>query len=178
MELRSVIEKRRSIRKYESDKVDEKIILEILEEATHAPSGHNRQPWKIKVVSEDEKNAIADVLYEKYKDVKGHTAIHTAGVIREVPHLVVVYLDSFGEEDFREIDLLSIGGYIDEVLLLAEEQDLGTLWIANTNLIKEEIKEITGVNLETISCIGFGKKAQFPNKRPRKEFADVLIKNN
>lgn len=61
------------------------------------------------------------------------------------------------------------------MILLAEEKGLGTLWIANTNLIKEEIKEITSVNLETISCIGFGLKDQFPNKRPRKDFSEVII---
>lgn len=176
MELRSAIESRRSIRKFESEKIDNNIILEILKEATHAASGHNRQPWKFKLVSDEEKNKISSTLYEKYKDVKGHTASHTAGVINEIPNLVVVYLDS-DDELFREIDILSIGGYIDEVLLLAEEKEIGTLWIANTNLIKDEIKEITGVNLETISCIGFGKKAQFPNKRPRKDFSEVIINN-
>ena len=42
MELREVIENRRSIRKYKETKIDNEIILEILKEATHAPSGHNR----------------------------------------------------------------------------------------------------------------------------------------
>ena len=118
MELREVIENRRSIRKFESEKIDENIILEILEEATHAASGHNRQPWKFKIVTDCEKEEIANVLYEKYKDVKGHTAPHTASVIREIPNLVVVYLDN-SDELFREIDILSIGGMIDEVLLLS-----------------------------------------------------------
>lgn len=176
MELRSAIENRRSIRKFENEKISEEVILDILKVATHAASGHNRQPWKFKLVSDLEKDKIADVLYEKFKDVKGHTAMHTASVIKEVPNLVVVYLDN-QDKLFREIDILSIGGYIDEVLLLSEEKGLGSLWIANTNLIKEEIKEITGVDLETISCIGFGKKGQFPNKRPRKDFSEVIINN-
>lgn len=174
MELREAIEGRRSIRKYKKDKLDKNIILEILKEATHAPSGHNRQPWKFKLVSEEEKNTIADVLYEKYQDVKGHTAPNTANIIREVPNLVVVYLAN-SDSELRSVDLLSIGGMIDEILLLAEEKNIGTLWIANTNLIADEIKKITGVNLETVSCIGFGYKDQFPNPRPRKDFSEVLI---
>lgn len=174
MELREVIENRRSIRKFEEEKIDKEVILELLKEATHSPSGHNRQPWKLKLISDKEKEEIADTLYNKFKDVPGHSAPHTSSIIREIPNLVVVYLEE-NNELFREIDILSIGGYIDEVLLLAEEKGIGTLWIANTNFIKEEIKEITGVNLETISCIGFGKKGQFPNKRPRKDFGDVII---
>lgn len=176
MELVEAIEMRRSIRKYKEDKIDENIILEILKEATHAASGHNRQPWKFKIVSKEEKNEIANALIEKFKDVDGHTALHTADVIREVPSLVVVYLDN-NDELFREVDLLSIGGMIDEVLLLSLEKELGTLWIANTNFIKEEIKKITNVNLETVSCIGFGIRNQFPNKRPRKDFSEVIIEN-
>lgn len=40
------IENRRSIRKYRIDKVDRKIIEEILYSATITPSAKNRQPWK------------------------------------------------------------------------------------------------------------------------------------
>ena len=177
MELVEAIEKRRSIRKYKDKLVDEEVILKILKEATHAASGHNRQPWKFKLVSKLEKEKIANILFDKFKDVKNHTALHTANVIKDVPSLVVVYLDDGGNKEFRDVDLLSIGGMIDEVLLLALEEDLGTLWIANTNLISDEIKKVTKVDLETISCIGFGYSDQFPNKRPRKDFNDVIIYN-
>ena len=177
MELREAIYNRRSIRKYKPDKIDENIILEIIKDAMNAPSGHNGQPWKFKLLDDDTKNKLADVLYEKYKDKKGYTASFTADIIKSVPHLVVVYLDSEDNSNMgRSVNLLSIGSIIDEILLLAEERNIGTLWIADTNLIMEDIKEITGVNLESISCIGFGYKDQFPHKRPRKNFEDIIIK--
>ena len=174
MELKEVIYNRRSIRKFKDEEISQEIILSIIKDATHAPSGHNRQPWKFKLVDKETKDLISDTLYNKFKDVKGHTAGHTAGVIKEIPNLVIVYLDS-DEKNSRDIDLLSIGGMIDEILLLAEEKNIGTLWIANTNLINDEIKEITNIDLETVSCIGFGYKDQFPNPRPRKNFEDIIL---
>ena len=174
MELKDAIYNRRSIRKFKEEEISKETILSIIKDATHAASGHNRQPWKFKILDKKTKNLISDTLYEKYKDVKGHTALHTAEVIKNIPNLVVVYLDSDNCE-YRDIDILSIGGMIDEILLLSEEKNIGTLWIANTNLISEEIKKITDVNLETISCIGFGEKDQFPNPRPRKNFEDIII---
>ncbi len=174
MELREAIETRRSIRKYTEQEVDIDLVKEIIKEGTHSPSGHNRQPWMFKILTKQEKDEIADTMYEKYKDVVGHTAPHTASVIKEIPLLVCVYLNN-GDSNERDIDILSIGAIIDEIILLATEKGLGTLWIANTNLIKEEIRKITNVELETISCIGFGYKDQDPHKRPRKDINEVLL---
>lgn len=176
MELKEAIYNRRSIRKYKEEKVPKETILEIIKDATCAPSGHNLQPWKFKIIDDETKNKVANTLYEKYKDKKGYTAPFTAEVIKSLSTLVVVYLDSEEKEEFsRTINLLSIGGMIDEILLLAEERGLGTLWIADTNNIMEEMKEITGVNLESVSCIGFGYKDQAPNKRPRKSLEEIII---
>ena len=52
---------------------------------------------------------------------------------------------------------------------------LGTLWIANTDNIKEEIKKVLNTDLECVSCIGVGEKDQNPHMRPRKEIDDILI---
>ena len=125
-----------------------------------SPSAHNRQPWKFKLVSDEEKSKIASTLYDKYKDVKGHTASHTAGVMNEVPNLVVVYLDN-EDKLFREIDILSIGGYIDEVLLLAEEKDTknksanvlsNTLTFNLTANVKSVKVNVNGANKKMYVC--------------------------
>ena len=46
---------------------------------------------------------------------------------------------------------------------------------ANTNIVKDEVSEITGVDLETISTIGIGVKNQEPNMRPRKDISEIII---
>lgn len=176
MELKEAIETRRSIRKYKDEEVSNELILEILKEATHAPSGHNIQPWRFKILSKEEKRKIADKLSNKFINDKLHSAHNTADIIRNCSKLVMVF-NVDAEDDFaRDINILSIGGIIDEILLLATEKGLGTLWIANTNNIKDEIRESLNVDLEPISCIAFGYKDQDPNKRPRRDFEDIIIK--
>jgi len=78
MELKEAIELRRSIRKYEERDVSDEILLDLIECATKAPSGHNRQPWKFQIVRGELKNTIADTLYQKTIGIEGSTAPHTS----------------------------------------------------------------------------------------------------
>lgn len=70
LEFRNVLESRRSIRKFTSDNIDDDIITEAIRFATLAPSAHNRQPQKFKLVSWEEKTKIAAALIKKTKDIE------------------------------------------------------------------------------------------------------------
>lgn len=72
MELKEVIKQRRSIRKFDTKKLDNSIIEEILYHGSLAPSGKNRQPWRFVVIQEDVelKNKIADIMICKAKELK------------------------------------------------------------------------------------------------------------
>lgn len=174
MLLSDVIESRRSIRKYKSIILDEETLMKGISLAVKAPSAHNRQPWKFKVLDTETKNAIADILESKTKNIPGHTGPHTAGIIKEVPHLIVVFIDNEVVEN-RDMDIISIGACIENLILAYTDMGLGTIWIGNTNLINNEIKEILGVPYETVSCVGVGHPDQFPKARPRKELGDVIL---
>ena len=174
MELKNVLENRRSIRKYKDTKVDEKVLKEAINYGIMAPSAHNRQPWKVRITSIDEKIAISDALYEKTKDIPGHTGPNTANIIKEVPSLLVIFIDNQIKET-REHDIISIGAFIEHIILYLTDLGYGTLWIANTDNIKEEIKNILNTDLECVSCIGVGDKDQDPNPRPRKDIEEIII---
>lgn len=174
MMLKETIEKRRSIRIFKENLVDENLLIEGIKSGVLAPSAHNRQPWKFKIVSVQEKNAIADALENKTKYIPGHTGPHTAGIIRNVPHLIMVFIDNDVSEN-RDMDIISIGACIQNMILSYTDMGLGTLWIGNTNHISEEVKEILGVEYETVSCIGVGYADQDPKARPRKDLTDVII---
>ncbi len=75
----------------------------------------------------------------------------------------------------RDMNIISIGACIENIILYFTDLGLGTLWIGNTNLVNEEIKELFNIKDDTISCIGVGKKMQNPHERPRKDIDDVLI---
>lgn len=174
MELKTVIEKRRSIRVFKDEKIDECILMDAIKYGIKAPSAHNRQPWVAKIVSDEEKNRIAEALYNKTKDISEHTGPHTANIIKEVPNLIVVFIDNQNKKN-RDHDILSIGAFIENIILYLTDLDLGSLWIANTDNIKDEIKEILNTSLECVSCIGIGKKNQDPHERPRKSIEEIMI---
>lgn len=174
MELVRAIEERRSIRKYEEKDISNEILKELIRCATLAPSGHNRQPWKFQIVRGEIKNKIADTLYQKTIGIEGSTAPHTSGIIKETPVLLVVYLTEYNAENYL-YDILSIGGAIENLLLRATDMGIGSLWIGNTSLIEDELKEILKTNLRVISTIALGYKAQEPHARPRKSLEEVMI---
>ncbi|MGZ8898234.1 MAG: nitroreductase family protein, partial [Halobacteriota archaeon] len=51
---KDAIEKRRSIRKFKQDPVPDEYIMALIEAARLAPSASNTQPWRFKIVSDDE----------------------------------------------------------------------------------------------------------------------------
>lgn len=174
MEFRDVVESRRSIRKFTNDTIGDEVLLEAIRLATLAPSAHNRQPWKFKIVSEEEKNLISDALLEKTKDIKGHTGVHTAGIIKEASKLIVVFIDNQIYEN-RDMDILSIGAAIENLLLALNNMGLGAVWIGNTNIINEEISKNLNTNYETVSSVAVGVPDQSPKARPRKDLNEVML---
>ena len=55
MELKELLLKRRSVRKFKEDKVSDEIINELLIAGMSGPSACNRRPWEFYVVSNEEK---------------------------------------------------------------------------------------------------------------------------
>lgn len=57
MDMMEGLMTRRSVRKYTDQKIDKKILTEILTAAQYAPTAHNKQPWEFLVV--DDKEVLA-----------------------------------------------------------------------------------------------------------------------
>lgn len=172
MSFDEVILNRRSIRAYLEKEVDSSLLYEIIKAGILSPSAHNRQPWRVKIFTKLEKEKIYEVLNSKaFLDP---SISNTARIIKEVPALIGVFY--FKEGDFRDHDFLSLGAFIENMHLKACSMGLGSLWIANTDYIKEEIKEISGSSLECISCLAVGYKDQDPKMRPRKNLEEIILK--
>lgn len=171
MKLDKAIKKRRSIRKYKTKKPTSKQIEKIIIAGLYAPSAHNRQPWKIKIATQEEKTQIAsELLKEKDKDP---SVIKTSNIIKEVPILIIIFHNDKGKN--KDHDLLSLGAFIENMHLKATDMHLGSLWIANTDYIKEKIKKITKTELECISCLAIGYKNEKPIKIKRKTKEEIII---
>lgn len=172
MKFDDVVLNRRSIRKYLAEDVSLDDLYKIIEFGIYAPSAHNRQPWKVKIVKSDEKNLIADTLFEKAN--LDPSIINTARIIKEAPVLILIFYDK--STGSRDNDMLSIGAFTLSMHLKCTEMGYGSLWIANTNYVKDEISKITGVSLECVSSLAIGRSLEKPKMRPRKSFDEIIVK--
>ena len=183
MELKEVINNRRSIRSFKKDKISKDLIMDILNCARLAPSAKNRQPWYFVVVDGNLKDRIADMMIrytkendetEEMKLLKCPSSVkETAKIIKEAPILILV----FKEKDIHWTigDTLSIGACVENMILGATDLGLGTLWIRDIVYIAEEVaKLVNHSNLELNSAISIGYSNQNPLPRPRKKLENIV----
>ena len=162
--MNELIEKRRSIRKYQNKEISNEIIDDLLYHGSLAPSAHNKQHWYYVVVRGDLKNQIGDLLLNSDRG----SVIVTANVIKECSALILVYNNV--EDIYAHV---SIGASIQNILLRATELDLGSLWIGYITNIAKEVNKLTNIDKELVSAIAIGYKDEEPNKRPRKTLDEI-----
>ncbi|MDI6856637.1 MAG: nitroreductase family protein, partial [Candidatus Thermoplasmatota archaeon] len=123
MELKEAIRKRRSIRAFKAGKIEDKEILEILENAVLAPSAGNLQSWEFVVVKSDEqKEKLARAALGQY-------------FIAEAPFVLVVCANQarsgahYGRRGYELYSIQDTAACIQNILLLATDKGLGTCWV-------------------------------------------------
>lgn len=173
MEYNEVVNTRRSIRKYIDKEVKDILVKEIIESAMKSPSAHNLQPWKVMVTKGELKNQIANLLFEKSKTSEDPSLVRTSNTIKEANVLLLIFYEPLSKN--RDFDILSIGSFIEHILLKATDLGLGSLWIANTNFVSDEISKLVNIDLECISTVALGYKENSPSARPRKEYSEIVI---
>ena len=191
----SPIYSRRSIRKFKDIPISKEQIETIIQAGSAAPSAKNRQPWKCIVLGNQCKEEFL-IHMEKGIDREEHSlallpksrsglpdAKNTLRIMREAPILIVV-INTNGKSPFERLDAderfteicdsLSIGAFIENMLLQAEEMGLGTLWIANTCFAYEELVSYLNTQGQLIGAVALGYADEHPEKRPRKERKDIV----
>ena len=62
MNIDTVIKERRSIRKYQTKEIPQKLLEEVLEKALWAPSGMNKQAWELVVIRGKERDQLLKIV--------------------------------------------------------------------------------------------------------------------
>ncbi|MBD5544587.1 MAG: nitroreductase [Lachnospiraceae bacterium] len=189
------INDRRSIRKFLDKEIPLELIKEILEAGRMAPSPKNRQPWKYIVFGNKQKQELLDCMELGIKREE-HTksllpksasgipdAKNTLRIMREAP-IIILVLNTNGKSPFLTVDpderimeicdTLSIGASIENILLRAEELELGTLWIANTCFAYGELVEYLCTDKQLVGAIAVGYANENPHPRPRKALEEIV----
>lgn len=186
---------RRSIRKYEEKPISKNVLEQIINAGRVAPSAKNRQPWKYLIYSGKAKARLISIMKKgiEMEEINPRLPLSVNGIsdakntlrIMELAPIVIVVLNTNGKSPFVQLDvddrftemndLLSIGASIENMLLKAEELNIGTLWIGNTCFAYQELMEYIGFTAELVGAIALGYKAETPAMRPRKKIEDIIV---
>ncbi len=188
MNVSEAISGRRSIRKFKDTPVPEEALKAVLTAASLAPSGKNRQPWRFVVVTGDKRAEMVRIMREGIEQGKAEgrepgSSEWTAKVMERAPVTVFIFnpdgappwLAHSIEQNFREIvDTQSAGAAIQNMLLAAMEQGLGSLWICDVFSAYEGLARWLGEKGAMIAAVSLGYADEEPGPRPRKPLSDIV----
>ena len=120
MEFYDVIMKRYSVRSYQDEPVDKEKLDRVLDVARQAPTGRNRQEWKIVIVSDVETR-------RRLANASGQTFLEKAPVVLAIVGLTpnqVMHCQV-------PADPVDCAIVLDHISLAAAAEGLGTCWIGH-----------------------------------------------
>ncbi len=169
MDVFEAIRRRRSIRRFLSDRdVDEKDLIMLLEAATLAPSAGNAQPWRFIVVRTPElKAALA-------------RAALGQGFVAEAPVVIVVCVDlararaAYGERGESLYCIQDTAAAVQNINLAAVSLGLGTCWVGAFDEAEVMMALDLPASLRPVALIPLGYPAESPRPRPRRPLDEVV----
>jgi len=161
MERTAIIKRRRSVRRFTSDTVEEKVIADILDCARLAATANNRQPWLFGAVTDPElRRRVADATdYGKF--------------IAQAPVCFAVFCRS-DERYYLEDGCAAT----ENILVAATAHGLGSCWVAgDKKAYGPRVREILGVpaGYGLVSLVAAGVPAETPVPR-KKDLAEVSFR--
>ncbi len=182
MHILELAKRRKTVRKFSSEKPPIELILKAIEVAKEAPSGMNAQPWYFLVVSDPEiKEKIRNVCEEGERKFHANVCGELGNWLKEkgitwekpfltdAPYLLLV----FGITKYPYW-LQSTWIAVGYLLLAIEELGLGTVTYTPPNLrdVEKIVKAPNNFRLQTIMPIGYS--ADPKPKYERKKLEEVV----
>ncbi len=148
MSVFDVIRARQMIRRYADRPVSDETIGQVLDAATHAPSPHNRQPWRFVVIRGDARTRLAQAMGSRLRADLARDGIPPDQIEKDVsrsyqrittaPALILaclsmedmdVYPDAQRNQAERWMAGQAVAAAIQNMLLAATELGLGACWM-------------------------------------------------
>ena len=187
-ELMSVIQRRRSVRVYQSGKVSDLQLDTILEAARWAPSGANTQPWEFVVTRDRKKMKLIRTIYDNewrqrkredpanYKGLKKDYVGDVSVIVLACgdPRTKSVYLTTRQQADREKLFQASIANAVQQMMLAAASMDLGTVWVSVREEVEPELRKLFQVPepLRLLWVVPIGHAQSWPKAKPRRNIAD------
>lgn len=166
MELWEAIRKRRSIRKFKDQPVEEEKLNRVLEAGRLAPSAGNRQEWKYIVVRDPEaRRGLAEAAH-------GQQFVAEAGVCLVCCGEATEHVMSCGQASYP----IDVAISVDHMTLAAVEEGLGTCWIGAFE--EPAVKELLGIpeGVRVVALLPLGYPDMEPKARLRKPLSEIVCR--
>lgn len=182
---------RRSIRKFNGQRIPNEVLREILETATFAPSAHGLQPWRFVVIDAPEaKSALGTALTNQMRrDMQAENAPEaeissrverSLRRIAEAPHIILLCRDIEAvrvpapAEDLMGIQSVAMAGL--QLMLAAHARGLGSNWICWP--LYAQAETVRALNLpetwQPQGMVFIGYPAEGPKPKKLQPLADYL----
>jgi nitroreductase len=167
MEFSEVLSKRRSVRSYKSQAVEEDKLQRIFEAANTAPSAGNLQAYQVRVVRDQtKKNALAQ-------------AANGQGFIAESPVSLVFCADparsgkKYGNRGYELYSVQDATIAATFAMLAAVDLGLATVWVGDFDEKKvQQILELKSLRPVVIFSLGYA--AEQPQPSPRRAIEEIF----
>jgi nitroreductase len=185
MDFYDVIKTRRSCRVFSDEPVPKDALERIVEAALWAPSGKNRQNYRIIVVAGPKKDELVSIanrsfpliepgLKEMYDEKIVSFTRNFFKTLGGAPTLLVFYSVPTDEGQF--VDTQSVSAAIENALLAATYEGLGTCWMTNPVHLSDEVDKVLGVEgMDLMAFVPIGYPGKEPPTPPRKEGRAVWV---
>ena len=165
MELKEVLLKRRSVRKFTEEKVSEECIKKLLNAAMSGPSACNRQPWEFYVVTNEE--TLQELRSaSRFTNMNASLAIVVAGNLSKA---LPAQMASYWIQD--------CSAATENILLCVTDLGLGAVWcgLHPQEKAEKKVAEILGADemIVPLSLIWVGHPAEEPEARVQYEESKV-----
>jgi len=195
-EFWSVLEGRRSVRRFKPDPIDHAVIEKMLAAAVRAPNAHNRQSWRFAVLqNHTDIEQLAVGMGKDYREALQHSGMSPQEVearaegrkarICGAPLVIILFvdtsdLDSYTDQNresgeyFMAVQSAALAG--GHLLLAAEALSLGGVWMCAPMFVPDRVRQVLNLP-DTWMAQGMlllGHPNEEPPFRERKPLADVV----
>lgn len=180
LSIRDAISNRRSIKNFNGQPVDLENITSILEDAIWAPTHGLRNPWRFIVAANKQYAKVLDVLKEygvpKWKELSDEDLEKQMKKFSAAGAVVFVIVQEDARQKERLEDFAAASALVQNAMLLAWDQGIGTCWKTPPFLDNPKFREELGVKPgeRIMSMLQFGYFDEIPKPRTRTPLEEIV----
>ncbi len=172
--LERLIQKRRTIRKYQDRPVEREKILRCIEAARLGPSAENVQPWRFIILDDPAlrervaRKAFSGIYFTTRWAIKAPVLVVILAKLDVITNRIGAYLQNC------QFYLLDIGAAVQQMALQALELDIGTSWLGwfNGKKVRRELN--IPDKYHVVAMMSMGHIERWPrHEKPRRTMEEI-----